>query len=241
MAIRTFLADDNIQVVDMLSDVLMLEGDFEIVGRAYDGRAALEGVARTRPELLLLDLIMPQTDGFGVLEALEEPRPRVAVFSALGRDDMTMRALELGADAYFIKPFDFALLKARLLHLMGQTAETQPQTRWEGSVAQALHAMGMPPHIKGYRYFQTAIAMVLKEGGVVRGMGRIYEAVAQEYDTTPNRAERMMRHAVECAWDRSSAKCIEEYFGYTVDADKGKPSNSEFIAMLADRILLERR
>ncbi|MDD4797352.1 MAG: sporulation initiation factor Spo0A C-terminal domain-containing protein, partial [Eubacteriales bacterium] len=150
----------------------------------------------------------------------------------------------LGADAYFVKPFDFDVLVGRLLAMMGDAASPAAhasQRLWEARAAQALHEMAVPPHIKGYRYLLSAIVMVLNAGGVVRDMtGIIYPAIAEKYAATPARVERMMRHAVECAWNRSSARRIEQVFGYTVDMEKSKPSNSEFIAMLADRILLGR-
>lgn len=245
MAIRTFIADDNAELVEMLSDVLMQNGKFDVVGLARDGVQTLEGVRQCTPDLLLLDIIMPQMDGMTVLERLDMPnRPRIVMFSALGQDRVTLRALELGADAYFVKPFDFDVLVDRLVKIMGDAgppAGRETDRAWENKAAQALHEMAVPPHIKGYRYLLTGIVMVLEAGGVIRDMtGHIYPTIAEKYETTPGRVERMMRHAVECAWNRSSAQRIEQVFGYTVDMEKSKPSNSEFIAMLADRILLGR-
>jgi len=240
MAIRTFVADDNPAMVEMLAEVLEPSAGFELVGWAHDGRTALQGIRRTRPDLLVLDMIMPVLDGFGVLEALGADRPKVAVFSALGSDALTQRALCLGADAYFVKPLDLTVLQQRLQELMGAPVTPKP-VAWEDEAALALHEMGMPVHVKGYRYFRTAIAHVLSNGGDLGRMGKLYALVSQTYNTTPSRAERMMRHAIESTWDHGSIEKIERYFGYTVNAERGRPSNSQFIAMMADRILLQRR
>lgn len=195
------------------------------------------------PDLLLLDMVMPVLDGIGVLEGLDKAsRPKVAIFSAIGRDDITARAMALGADSYFIKPFDYEVLKLRLAQMFARNpayAQEERMRNWEQKAIAGLHEMAVPPHIRGYRYLQMAIAMVLENGGMVDNITiALYEPIARQFGTTPSRVERSMRHAVEKAWDRSTAQRIERIFGYTVDMEKSKPSNREFIAMLADRIIL---
>ncbi len=247
---KVLLADDNRSFLDMLSERISQEEDFDVVCTALDGEAALNGISEFQPDLVILDIIMPRLDGLAVQEKLKELpiRPKVAIFSAMGMDYITRQALTLGADAYFLKPFSLDVLIRRLRTLMGESREQQKiQARKQTdedlrrSIADLLHKMAVAPHLKGYRYLTEAILQVVNDKGMLDSITyRIYPVVAKQFSTTPMRVERGIRSAIESAWDRCRVETIEKMFGYTLDENKGKPSNSEFIAMIADKIILDR-
>lgn len=258
--IRVLIGDDNREFCDLLRAYVEGQSDLELVGVAHNGTEVLEAIARTHPDVLILDIIMPHLDGIGVLEKLNVmtnvTRPKVIVLTAFGQENITQKVLEMGADYYVLKPFSLDVLGTRVRQLAsnglsGQT--TSPGTTVSNeSVAQArtisldsevtsiMREIGIPAHIKGFRYLREAILMVV---GRIELLGHVtrelYPTIARTHETTSSRVERAIRHAIELAWSRGSSETINNLFGHTVNRDRGKPTNSEFIAMVADRLRMD--
>ena len=230
--ITILVADDNNEFTMTLSNYLEQEEEMEIIGIAKDGNEAYEMAEKLHPDILLLDIIMPHLDGLGVLEKISssemEKKPLCIILSAVGQDKITQKAISLGAQYYIVKPFDIAPEKRR------------DQGNLEALVTNVIHEVGVPAHIKGYQYLREAIMMAIKDNDVINQITKqLYPDIAGKYHTTPSRVERAIRHAIEVAWGRGQADTVENIFGYTVSANRGKPTNSEFIAMIADKLRLE--
>jgi two-component system response regulator (stage 0 sporulation protein A) len=247
---KVLLADDNRSFLELLAARINAEEEFEVVCTAIDGEAALAGIAEYKPDVVVLDIIMPRLDGIAVQEKLQDMplKPKIVIFSALGMDYITRQALALGADAYFLKPFNLDVFIRRLRTLLGETKEQQnyrsrklSDEELDRRIAEMLHKLAVAPHLKGYRYLKQAIISVINEKGMLDSVTyKIYPAIAESFKTTPTRVERAIRSAIENAWDRCRVDTIEQVFGYSLDENKGKPSNSEFIAMIADKVLLDK-
>ena len=261
--IKIVLADDNKDFCQVLKEYLSNEDDIEILGIAKDGIEALDLVKRTQPDLLVLDVIMPHLDGLGVIEklnAMDIPKmPKIIVLSAVGQDKITQSAINLGADYYIVKPFDFVIFINRIRELVSnKTAHIEPKSRVntdiqmtrsnfvknsgniETEITNIIHEIGVPAHIKGYLYLREAIKMVIDNVELLGAVTKeLYPSIAKKFNTTPSRVERAIRHAIEVAWSRGKVDTINQLFGYTVHNTKGKPTNSEFIAMIADKLRLE--
>ena len=264
--ITVLVADDNADFSMTLSGYLENEEDIEVLGIAKDGNEAVDMVLKLKPDILLLDVIMPHLDGLGVLEKLNDSEidkmPLCIILSAVGQDKITQRAIGLGAQYYIVKPFDILLLIKRMKELKNyqpsefkgsyiareikaQYIDIAPekkksQENLEALVTNVIHEVGVPAHIKGYQYLREAIMMVVKDTDVINQITKqLYPEIAEKFHTTPSRVERAIRHAIEVAWGRGQTEAVENIFGYTVSASKGKPTNSEFIAMIADKLRLE--
>ena len=263
--IKVLVADDNNDFTTTLSKYLEKEENMEIIGIAKDGNEAYKMVLELKPDILLLDIIMPHLDGLGVLEKLADTemkkRPLSIILSAVGQDKITQKAITLGAQYYIVKPFDINVLVKRMKELKNyqptqfrnyiareiknQYIDIAPekkkdQENLEALVTNVIHEVGVPAHIKGYQYLREAIMMVVNDIDVINQITKsLYPQIAKKYSTTPSRVERAIRHAIEVAWGRGQAEVVENIFGYTVSAAKGKPTNSEFIAMIADKLRLE--
>lgn len=261
--IKIVLADDNKDFCQVLKEYLSNEDDIEILGIAKDGIEALDLVKRTQPDLLVLDVIMPHLDGLGVIEklnAMDIPKmPKIIVLSAVGQDKITQSAINLGADYYIVKPFDFVIFINRIRELVSnKTTHIEPKSRVntdiqmtrsdfvknsgniETEITNIIHEIGVPVHIKGYLYLREAIKMVIDNVELLGAVTKeLYPSIAKKFNTTPSRVERAIRHAIEVAWSRGKVDTINQLFGYTVHNTKGKPTNSEFIAMIADKLRLE--
>src|SRR3712207_1268950 len=213
---------------------------------------------------------MPHLDGLGVLERLNamdlNPMPRVIVLSAVGQDRITQRAITLGADYYVVKPFDMDVFTKRIRQMFNNTISSDeikktvsmemPVTMTvknennqqggpfdlEAEITNIIHEIGVPAHIKGYMYLREAISMVVENVELLSAVTKeLYPSIAKKYNTTASRVERAIRHAIEVAWGRGQVETINKLFGYTIHNDKGKPTNSEFIAMVADKLRLKNR
>lgn len=267
--ITILIADDNPDFVTTLTDHLSKENDMEVVGIARDGKEACEKVLEVKPDVLLLDVIMPYLDGLGVLENLNslpiEKMPTCIMLSAVGQTKITQKAISLGAEYYVVKPFDIKVLINRIRDIknykptptstssncyVAKESKTQyieineinkkSQENLEALVTNVIHEIGVPAHIKGYQYLREAIMMVVQDIDVINQITKqLYPEIAEKYRTTPSRVERAIRHAIEVAWSRGKNDAVESIFGYTISAAKGKPTNSEFIAMIADKLRLE--
>lgn len=260
------IADDNVDFARTLATYLESQEDMEVIGMAKDGLEAVEMVNNIQPDVVLLDVIMPHLDGIGVLERIAqmkmEKRPICIMLSAVGQDKVTQRAIMLGAEYYVVKPFDIELLMKRIRELKNYkpaqntsnfiTRENKMQyveipangerneENLEALVTNIIHEVGVPAHIKGYQYLREAIIMVVNDIDVINQITKsLYPKIAVKFNTTPSRVERAIRHAIEVAWGRGQQEAVENIFGYTISASKGKPTNSEFIAMIADKLRLE--
>ncbi len=248
--IRVLIADDNKEFVDLLHEYLHQQDDMQVVGVAYNGLETLEQIEEHAPDVVVLDIIMPYLDGIGVLEQLSpQPftkRPKIVMLTAFGQESITNRVLELGADYYILKPFDLNILAQRLRQLttgnseLPKTLEIRDKPKGHDvKVTSIMHELGIPAHIKGYMYLRDAIIMVTSKVELLsRVTKELYPSIADKYSTTPSRVERAIRHAIEVAWNRGNVEFIDKMFGHTISQDKGKPTNSEFIAMVADRLRL---
>ena len=263
--VTVLIADDNQEFSKTLSSYLESQPDMEVIGMARDGNEAIEMITNTNPDVVLLDVIMPHLDGLGVLENVNliklEKRPMFIMLSAVGQDKITGQTIGLGAEYYVVKPFDIELLIKRIRELkfykpsqknnfVGReikpqyieisNVDTKTEEHLEALVTNLIHEVGVPAHIKGYQYLREAIMMVVNDIDVIKQITKsLYPQIARKYSTTPSRVERAIRHAIEVAWGRGQQEAVENIFGYTISASKGKPTNSEFIAMIADKLRLE--
>lgn len=257
---RVVIADDNREFCDILSRFIVSYEEFEVVGVARDGIEALEIVEREKPDILILDIIMPHLDGLEVLERInsfsEQLFTKIIILSAVGQDGITQRAIELGAHYFVLKPFDFQVFMKRLQQISGiqivtnrvrEHAEVYTpkkaisnEKNLESKITKIIHEIGIPAHIKGYLYLREGITLVIQDMDFLGAITKeLYPHIAIKFNTTPSRVERAIRHAIEVAWTRGKVDTINQLFGYTVSNNKGKPTNSEFIALVADKLRLE--
>ncbi len=263
--ITVLIADDNEEFSKTLATYLTNQQDMEIIGIAKDGTEALDIIKEKSPDVAILDVIMPHLDGIGVLERLNSSnslskKPLCIMLSAVGQDKITGKALALGAEYYVVKPFDIELLIQRIREIknfkpngsnsfiINETKKTpyidvnstKTEDQLEALVTNVIHGVGVPAHIKGYQYLREAIMLVVNDIDVINQITKtLYPEIAQKFGTTPSRVERAIRHAIEVAWGRGEIDLMQNIFGYTVSSAKGKPTNSEFIAMIADKLRLE--
>lgn len=260
--IKVVIADDNIEFAEIVKDFLNQKEDIEVVNIAKDGEEAVEIIKNEEPDIALLDIIMPQLDGIGVLERLNsltnKLKTKFIILSAIGQDGITQRTMMLGAEYYMIKPFDLELLAKRIRETMNGSADspkynnvgivnqkkvpyiTENLDSLETSITNIIHEVGVPAHIKGYQYIREAIALAVKDMDVINSITKqLYPTLAKKFKTTPSRVERAIRHAIEVAWSRGRTDINNSMFGNTISVTKGKPTNSEFIAMIADKLRLE--
>ncbi|MCI8453658.1 MAG: sporulation transcription factor Spo0A [Lachnospiraceae bacterium] len=258
------IADDNRQTLNLLGEILEKEEGIHVVGKADNGEDAYNMIIKTNPDIVLMDVIMPRLDGISVMEKVRNSTqmkvcPSFIMVTAASSQDVTEDAFRLGANYYIMKPFsrDVILDKIRRVSLgrskslqgnMGGERKVQPYLdkeaymaqNLETDVTQMLHEIGIPAHIKGYQYLRDAIIMSVQDSEMLSSVTKIlYPTIAKKHQTTPSRVERAIRHAIEVAWSRGKMDTINALFGYTVSNGKGKPTNSEFVALIADKIRLD--
>lgn len=259
--IKVCIVDDNRELVGLLEDYISTQDDMEVVGVAHNGQECLDVLEDTDPDVLVLDIIMPHLDGLAVLERIREMKknslPSVIMLTAFGQEDVTKKAVELGASYFILKPFDLEHLgnhirqvsgngspvmrKSSLGSSMSRPVEEKPRNL-DASITSIIHEIGVPAHIKGYLYLREAISMVYNDIELLGSITKVlYPDIAKKYNTTASRVERAIRHAIEVAWSRGNIDSISSLFGYTVSMSKAKPTNSEFIAMVADKLRLEHK
>ena len=251
--VRVLLADDNKEFCQLVGEFMSRQSDLELVGVAENGVEVLELINQQRPDVLILDVIMPHLDGIEVLERLSreqrEGRPKVITLTAFGQESLTQRMHALGSDYYILKPFSLDVLAQRVRQLVsapeaaGTIASPSVTARpMDIEVTRIIHEVGIPAHIKGYLYLREAILMVIDDVELLSLVTKeLYPSVARKYKTTPSRVERAIRHAIEVAWNRGNLTAIHKIFSHTVSKERGKPTNSEFIAMVADKLRMESR
>ncbi|MBQ7886499.1 MAG: sporulation transcription factor Spo0A [Clostridia bacterium] len=254
--VRVVVADDNLQLQSMIAEYLRQQNGIEVVGVASNGVDAVRLVQEKEPDVLICDMIMPQMDGYGVLEHLSsmklKKRPGVIALTALGRDDFITRAINLGACYYMVKPFDFSILAQRVFETAGEIERADAMSmklrrdtadgeeNLEERIANLFLTVGIPAHIKGYQYLREAVRMVIESPDL---MGRItkelYPGIAHRFGTTSSKVERAIRHAIEVAWNRGRIEALDEAFGRNVCSLDDKPTNGEFIALVSDRLRIK--
>jgi len=251
--IKVAFADDNKEFSEIMNEYLGQQPDIEVVGVAYNGEQIISIIEEKKPDVIILDIIMPHLDGIGVLERINTAggkRPKIIMLTAFGQETITQRVVELGADYYILKPFNMEVLVSRIRQLAGMITAQRPQVTAQAikaksidvEVTNIIREIGIPAHIKGYQYLRDAIMMIISEVELLGAVTKVlYPMIAEKYSTTPSRVERAIRHAIEVAWNRGNIDMINRLFGYTVKLEKGKPTNSEFIAMIADRLRMEMR
>ncbi|MBQ9393020.1 MAG: sporulation transcription factor Spo0A [Oscillospiraceae bacterium] len=243
---KVVLADGSEEFRTLTRRALEASGEFEPAGDAGDGAEAWELVLRCHPAVVITELVLPSLDGFALLQrclALGENAPQVVVVSAFCTERAMAQAAELGACAFLAKPVSEPSL---LEHLRRAVRQDEPapagDAALEERVTAIIHEIGVPAHIKGYQYLREAILIAIEDMDVINAVTKVlYPEVARRFDTTASRVERAIRHAIEVAWDRGDIDTLQKYFGYTVNSAKGKPTNSEFIAMIADRLSLRKK
>ena len=245
--IKIMLTDTNEDARDMLRDALEETGRFVVTASTGNGSEVLQLIETAKPDILVLDYLLPGLDGLAILRQMKkEDRPQILMTSAFVGQETTAEAGILGASMFLRKPYNETAMIEHLLRL-AEKAEEQAQDRsqdhalgLEELVTSIIHEVGVPAHIKGYQYVREAIMITVENLDVINSVTKVlYPEVAQKYHTTPSRVERAIRHAIEVAWDRGDLETLQKFFGYTVSNTKGKPTNSEFIAMISDRIRLK--
>ena len=242
------IADNSEEFCSSLTAALHQTSGFQISGTASDGERAITLVSERKPDILVLDMMLAKKDGISVLKALStmERKPTVLATSGFITDYVASAAANLGVRYLMLKPCDMGALVERLEEIRGGESLRTPAARHTGQqsietmVTNIIHEIGVPAHIKGYQYLREAIIIAVEDMDVINAITKIlYPQVAKTFQTTPSRVERAIRHAIEVAWDRGDLDTLQRFFGYTVSNTKGKPTNSEFIALIADKLQLQ--
>lgn len=252
--IKIVLADAGEEYRQLLTDLLGAEGDFNIIGTTGDGNTALSYITAGGVDVLITDLILSSLDGLSLMKKVSElpdrNRPAIIVVSGFASEHTLLESAALGASYFMQKPCDISSLFSRIRQISNSSrvpVETrelrtsrQPERALDAIVTEVIHEIGVPAHIKGYQYVREAIILAVNDMEVINAVTKVlYPTVAKKFQTTPSRVERAIRHAIEVAWDRGDIETLQKFFGYTVSNIKGKPTNSEFIAMIADRLNLQ--
>ena len=256
------IAEDNELMLGLLGDIVANDEELDVIGTARNGEDIYKIIKEDEPDVVLLDIVMPKLDGLGVLDKVNQDKtikkiPTFIMVSAIGQDHVTEDAFNLGADYYIMKPFDENMILSRIKRVkferhekdnpqVGMTIVSTPkkaektEADLETDVTEIIHEVGVPAHIKGYQYLRDAIVMSVKDMDMLNSITKVlYPTIAKKYQTTPSRVERAIRHAIEVAWSRGKMDTLDDMFGYTINRGKGKPTNSEFIALITDRIRLD--
>ena len=256
--VNVAIADDNERILDLLEEIINMDKELHVVGKAKNGEEMCQIIRNKQPDVVLLDLIMPKMDGLTVMEKINQDknvqkRPDFIVVTAVGQERITEDAFNRVANYYTMKPFNNEMLLNRIKTVRrpvrscekrnDELSSQVPYIRegdLENRVTNLLHEIGIPAHIKGYHYLRDSIIMAVQDMDVLNAITKVlYPTVAKRYQTTSSRVERAIRHAIEVAWNRGKLDTLDELFGYTVSTGKGKPTNSEFVALIADTIQLE--
>ena len=251
MKTRIMLVDDNEELLGSLKSFFATDDAMEIVGVATDGEKALELFETARPDVLVLDLVMPGIDGFEVMERLDKRDCKILVLSALSQDAFVTKAMNLGADYYMRKPANPDTLRKRITELLSARSAPVSEEKTakprqiknrslEEKITNIFITVGIPAHIKGYQFLREAIKLAIDNPDIINSITKkLYPEVAEKFDTSPSKVERAIRHAIEVAWNRGKIENINSLFGVRVYNHNEKPTNGEFIALVADKMLLE--
>ncbi len=252
---KILIIDDSADTRDELSALIASIEDAELIGTAANGICGIDMIERFSPDVILLDIIMPQLDGFGVMEYLNEHdmNCNIIIVSALTQENFVMRALEMGAKYYIAKPFDSESLKSRILDIIAIGKGIMPSRRVsmiktgleaksiDEKISNVFISIGIPAHIKGYHFLRHAVKMVVENPDAINRITKeLYPGIAKSFSTSPSKVERAIRHAIEVAWTRGRIENINQVFGYNVYNKNDKPTNGEFIALIADKLIIEK-
>ncbi len=250
--LKIVIADDSTEFSKNCAKTLNGYG-MEVILTQKDGLSVIAKIKSEKPDVVLSEVFMPNIDILGVLGEIkkldQKQRPLVMVMSSFANPRLEKEILEAGACYYFLKPFDVNVMAQRIIQLSGWKNETSPivvknncisDSELEVMVTEIIHQIGVPAHIKGYHYLREAIMLSIKNSEIINSVTKLlYPTVAKNHSTTSSRVERAIRHAIEVAWDRGDIDVLNSYFGYTIQNDRGKPTNSEFIAMISDKLRLK--
>ena len=258
--ISVIIVDDNEKVIENIDSALSKDTAIQIIGKAKNGQEAYELIRKSTPDVVILDLIMPKMDGLSLMNKVNEDgamikMPFFIITSAISNENVIQDAFGYGAGYYLLKPFETNMIADRVKGVKsynkripetkkiigaGEDRKHFMERNIENDVTSIIHDVGVPAHIKGYQYLREAIIMSVNDNEMLNSITKIlYPSIAKKFQTTSSRVERAIRHAIEVAWNRGRMDTIDELFGYTINAEKGKPTNSEFIALIADKIILE--
>lgn len=252
--LKVLIADDNKEFCAQAAALLHTYG-YETIFAAKDGIKVAQSIMEQHPAVAVIDVFMPRLDAIGVMKAVHEdastPAPMFMMMSTFDNGILEREVLAAGAAYYFLRPFDVTMLVERIVLLSGRkttdnvsriTSSRRTAPNLEVTVTDIIHQIGVPAHIKGYHYLREAIMMSVNDPEIINSVTKqLYPAVAKRFSTTSSRVERAIRHAIEVAWDRGDVDILNSYFGYTIHNTKGKPTNSEFIAMISDKLRLKLR
>ena len=254
------IADDNERMTDILGQMIEEDKELTLVGKAHNGEEICNIIREKEPDVVVLDMIMPKMDGLTVMEQCShdqtvKKQPAFIVISAVGQERITEDAFNLGASYYMLKPFDNQVLLNRIKHIrkssvkrfrepVRQTVREEPapygKRNLEADVTNIIHEIGVPAHIKGYQYLRTGVKMAVENPAVVNRITKeLYPGIAARFDTTASKVERAIRHAIEVAWNRGRVDTLNRVLGCRACTPEDKPTNGEFIAMLADKLRLD--
>ena len=258
--ISVIIVDDNEKVIENIDSALSKDTAIQIIGKAKNGQEAYELIRKSTPDVVILDLIMPKMDGLSLMNKVNDDgamikMPFFIITSAISNENVIQDAFGYGAGYYLLKPFETNMIADRVKGVKsynkripetkkiigaGEDRKHFMERNIENDVTSIIHDVGVPAHIKGYQYLREAIIMSVNDNEMLNSITKIlYPSIAKKFQTTSSRVERAIRHAIEVAWTRGRMDTIDELFGYTINAEKGKPTNSEFIALIADKIRLE--
>ncbi|MDR3602044.1 MAG: sporulation transcription factor Spo0A [Desulfosporosinus sp.] len=251
--IKVIIADDNRNFCQTLQNHFKSQEDLSIVGVAYNGLETVELIRTQEPDLIILDLVMPYLDGLGVLERLNAlttmKRPKIIMFTAFGQESLTHQVMRLGVDDFILKPFDLDVLSERVRALTqgmmtsvpaedsSSVTTTRNELNLVNEVTTTMQQIGIPAHVKGYQYIREAILVVVEDFSLLGSVTKeLYPGIAKKFDTASSRVERGIRHAIGLAWERGNKDALQRIFGYSLNIEREKPTNTEFIAVLADKL-----
>lgn len=245
---NVLMIDDNIELVTMIEEYFKDHKNIKVSLTANDGEEGMRLIEKEQDkyDVILLDLIMPKKDGIKVLEEMKEKKlnKKVIVLTSFNTQEVIRQASELGISYFILKPFELSELERRILDCGNVTFENKTidmhYNNLQVAITKVLHELGVPSHIKGYQYIREGVTVLYERPEVIGGITKeLYPDIAEKFDTTVSRVERAIRHAIEVSWNRGNWQLMEDIFGHSVDIDKAKPTNSEFIVTVADKLRLE--
>lgn len=247
--IKVLMIDDNIELVKMVKEYFSDHANINIILEAYDGQEGIRLIKENQSDydVVILDLIMPKKDGIDVLEEMNKANinKKIIVLTSYNSEEMIRKASELGINYFILKPFELSDLERRIINCCNDSANSKKSidvhyNNLQISITKILHELGVPSHIKGYQYIREGISIIYERPEVIGGITKeLYPDIAKRFSTTVSRVERAIRHAIEVSWNRGNWDLMEDIFGHSVDIDKAKPTNSEFIVTVADKLRLE--